>query len=152
MSLTRANVEAILIRRLGKLLTEAEMDGDTTNGTNLDLNDPIGWAVRQCGGSVANPVNVAASDVATIGAGDIDQLFDLAEYRTLQNISGNLASVDIRVGSRQESFNQLAERVEARITRKKAQLQQEYSFGLGTLEAGVINLDFQQKTDNADYE
>lgn len=147
MSLTRANVETILIRRLGKLLTEAEMDGDTNNGTNLDLNDPIGWAVRQCGGTVANVTNVAASDVATIGAADYDKLFDLAEYRALQNISGNLASVDIRVGSRQESFNQLAERVEARIARKKAQLQQEYSFGLGTLEAGVINLDFQQKTD-----
>lgn len=150
MSLTRANVEVILIRRLGKLLTEAELDGDTNSGTNLDLNDPIGWAIRQCGGSVASVVNVSSSEVSAIGATDYDKFFDLAEYRALQNISGNLASVDIRVGSRQENFDQLAERVEARIARKKMQLQQDYGWGLGTLEAGVINLDFQQKTSATD--
>ena len=41
MTLTRASVEAMLIRRAGKLLTVAGLDGATKDGTNADLGDPI---------------------------------------------------------------------------------------------------------------
>lgn len=45
MALTRANVEAILIRRLGGIFEAVGLDGATADGSNEDLNDPIGWAL-----------------------------------------------------------------------------------------------------------
>lgn len=147
MTLTRATFEQLLLRRLSGLMSEAGMDVISNLGNNPDLNDPIGWAIRQCSGTVADFTTVANTDVATVAAADYDKLLDLAEYRTLQSISGNLAVVDIQVGSRRESLDQLVERVEARIARKLKQLQQDYGFSLGTLEAGVIGLDFMQTLD-----
>jgi len=49
MALTRANAEVILIRRVGALLTAADLDGTTVDGTNVDLNDPFASALRQLG-------------------------------------------------------------------------------------------------------
>lgn len=151
MTLTRAAAETILIRRLGGLLTGAELDGTTASGSNTDLNDPIGWAVRRCGGSVVNFASVADADVATVASADYDQLLDLAEFRTLVSISGNLAVVSITVGPRREELSDLVDLVEKRLARKRKQIESDYAFGLGTLEAGVISLDFASKgTDTGD--
>ena len=59
MALTRAAVEAVLLRRVGSLLEEVGLDGSTVN--NSDLNDPIGYAVRQVGGTVADASAAAGS-------------------------------------------------------------------------------------------
>jgi hypothetical protein len=148
MAVTRANVEAILVRRLGALLTEAGLDGTTVSGSNLDLSDPIGWAVRKLGGSVANVVSVADADLAGIGADDYDQLFDLAEFRALESVSNHLVQVDLQVGPRSEKFSQLMAAVEGRLARKRKQLEVDYGFGLGTLEAGVVALDFMENLED----
>ena len=143
MTLTRVQAETILVKRAGSLMSEAGL-AVTFAGSNADLNDPIGWAVRQLGLPVANILTVADSDLAAVAADDYDQLLDLAEYRLLQNISGNLGVTDIKVGPREEKLDQLVQAVEKRLARKKAQLQQDYGFGLGTLTAGVISLDFME--------
>ena len=43
MSITRANLEAVLIKRCGDLLTTAGLDGTTAGGTNAmrDNHDPV---------------------------------------------------------------------------------------------------------------
>lgn len=143
MAITRAQAETILVRRAGSLMSEAGL-AVTIAGSNADLNDPIGWAVRQLGLTVATITSVADSDLSGVSADDYDQFLDLAEYRLLQNISGNLAVTDLEVGPRNEKLDQLVNRLEQRITRKKAQLQQDYGFGLGSLTAGVISLGFME--------
>lgn len=144
MTTTRANIEAVLVRRCGKLLTAAGLDGTTIAGTNGDLNDPIGWAIRQCGGTVATLTSVVDGDVSSVNDADADKLLDLAELRTIETIEGNLDGVDITVGPRSESLNQLSVRVRAKLDSKRAQLQRDYGFGVGTLTAGVVSLDFAQ--------
>jgi hypothetical protein len=141
MAITRANVESILIRRLGALLTEAGLDGTTVDGSNVDLNDPIGWAVRQADGSVDDPATVDDEDVQTVATADLDKLLDLAEYRALESISGNLNLVDIESGPFRQSFNQLRVGLEQRIARKRKQLERDYDFGDSGFAASVIELD-----------
>ena len=86
MALTRANVEAILTKRTSKVMTFVSMDGTTVDGTNADLNDPIGVAIRECGGTTAAPELVTDADVATVVTADLDKLLDIGEYRLIGSI------------------------------------------------------------------
>ena len=147
MALTRANVELILIRRAGNLLTAAGLDGTTVDGTNVDLNDPIGYGIRNVGGTVTDVTSVADADLAGISTDDYDALFDYAEYRLLQNIAGNLDSVDIRVGPQEQKLSQLADFLDRRLNRLKAKLEDEYGLGYATIEIGYTDQNFQQQLD-----
>lgn len=138
MALTRAQCEVELLSRCGKLLTAASLDGVTANGSNPDLNSPLGYAVRMCGGTVADPSNVADSDLSTLSS-VFDKLSNLAEYRTLENISGNLDVVDISEGPHRESLGQLAERVEKRLARLQEKLQKTYGLFLKEASLQVLS-------------
>ncbi len=133
MTITRTQVERVLIRRCGKLLTAAGLDGATSNGTNDDLDDPIGSALRALGLSVADLSAVADTDLAAVTDAQIDQLLDVAELRTLETIEGNLDQVDITIGPRSESLNQLAKQVRTKIDAKRAALAAEYGTGVAGL-------------------
>lgn len=152
MSLTRASVEEILIRRCGKLMTAADLDGTTANGTNRDLNDPLGWALRQCGYSVTSVGAVADADLASVATTKYDQLFDLAELRTLESILGNLDDVDIQLGPRQERLSQLANQVERRLENLQMRVQREHGYGAPEMEAGVLTYEFAEHFTGSDDE
>lgn len=145
MTITRANVESVLVQRCGKLLAAADLDGTTVNGANASLNDPIGWALRKMDYAVASLTAVADADLTSIPDEEINQLLDLAELRALQNIEGNLDDVDISANGRSESLGQLVRQVQTRLDRVKATIESEYGLGLGTLSAGVVMLDFMEK-------
>jgi hypothetical protein len=145
MTITRANVEEVLIRRCGKLMTAADLDGVSYFGANADLNDPIGWALRQMEYSVASLVNVSDVDLADVTDAEVDQLLDMAEYRLMENIEGNYDDVDISASGRSESLSQLMVQVTKRLERLKAKIETLYGLGLSTLDGGVITLDFVEK-------
>lgn len=145
MTTTRADVEVMLIARAGKLMTAADMDGTMCYGANADLNDPIGWALRQTGYTVASLASVTDTDLSAVADADVDQIIDMAEFRLLQNIEGNLDAVDISANGRSEKLNQLAERVASRLERVQKNIETLYGLGLGTLEGGTIALDFIEK-------
>jgi hypothetical protein len=153
MTITRANLEAVIIARCGPLLTAADMDGTTVAGTNASLNDPISTALRRSGYSVSNIALPSTTDLAAVIDDDVSQVIDLAELRTLENIAGNLDDVDISAGGRSESLNQLSAKVEKRIDRMTAKVKEEYGIGVGgygTLSGGAIGLDFMSKDGDAD--
>jgi len=145
MAITRANVEATLIKRLGQKMTAAGLDGTTFSGSNTDLNDPIGMALRTIGVSVTDISLVTNSDLSGVTGDQIDALLDIAELRTLQNISGNLTAVDQSVGPRDMSLNQLSNQVEKAIERLTEYIAKVHGYGIGSLDAGTISLDFQEK-------
>lgn len=147
MALTRAQAEAILVRRVGRLMTAASMDGATTNGSNRDFNDPLGWAIVQAGGSVAARNLVTTADLATA---DDDAVLDLAELRVLESIAGNLALVDVTFGPHKESLGQLGTRLELLIARKRKQVARDHGVGASALEAGVITLGFAQQRETGE--
>ncbi len=140
MALTRVQIETILLKRVGALLTEASLD-TSSDGANADLNDPIGYALRQLGGTVADVTAVADGDLANVDADDYDELFDIAEWRALSNLEKHLTRVNIKAGPLSANYSELAERVHAMATAKRAELENDYGFGVAEIEAGVVTLD-----------
>lgn len=101
----------------------------TFTGSNLDLNAPIGWAIRQAGGTVVAPSLVTSTDVQTVAAADYDKFLLLAELRTLQNVLASYALVDAKAGPVEAKSSQLADRIERRIASIRAELAGTYSYG-----------------------
>lgn len=145
MAITRANAETILVARVGALMTEADLDGTTVDGTNADLNDPIGVALRRLGESVTDISDVADADLSGVAETDYNQLLDLAELRVLESIEGNLTLVDITAGPRSEKLSQLAGFVQNRKQQLTDRIREEYGFTV--IEAGYITMDFVEHDD-----
>jgi hypothetical protein len=150
VALTRANVEAILVRRCGRLLTAADLDGTTVSGSNADLSDPIASALRALGYTVASRVAVVDGDLSGVDTADEEALLDVAELRALESALQNFDATDLTVGPRTEKLDQIGKRLENAVTRKRAQVQRDYGIGLSTLEGGVITLSFQQQNDTTE--
>lgn len=148
MALTRAQFETILIDRVGGWLTEAGKDGTSHEGANPDLNDPIGYAVRRLGGTVADPTNVADADLSGLASTDYDAGFDIAEWRALENLARGLRKVDTRVGPLSQSFSQLRRDVLQAASEKRMQIENDYGLLGATLQAGVLTLDIALKDDD----
>lgn len=119
MALTRANVESILVKRCGSLMSLVDM-AVTVAGSNADLNDPIGYALRWAGYSVSNIASVSDTDLSSVADADYDQILDIGELRTLQNVLGNYTLVDIQNGPQSEKFSQTIQVVKDRIAALKS--------------------------------
>lgn len=141
MSITRVNLETELVTRSHGYLENVGM-AVTNVGTNADLNGPIGYAIRQSGGTVASPSLVADSDLSSFEASDIDKLADIAEYRLLLNIKRQWGKVDIKAGQLSQSLSQFADQLDKDIAALKDDLITSYGYGVASLSAGVIDLDF----------
>lgn len=145
MTVTRANLEAILVQRCGALMSFAGM-AVTVAGSNASLNDPIGYALRQVGYTVASHSSVSDADCASITDDYLDQVLDLAELRTLESVLGNLDDVDITNGPESERFSQLAVSLEKRITRLQDKIN--YTYGSVVAEMGYLLHDFAEHNDS----
>lgn len=145
MPLTLANIEAVLLRRVGKLLAAAELDATTSDGTNADLVDPIAWALRHCGMLLASPLAATDSELAQLEADRLDELLDYAELRTLETITTSLDDVDLTVGPRSERFSQLVAQVERALERKRSMVQRRYGVDVGTISSGSLLLGIAQQ-------
>lgn len=143
MAITLDNVKKILLSRCQAKMAVANMDGG-------DLNDPISWALRKMDIYAVDPTNVTDSDLSSVMGADYDKLFDLAELRTLENVSGNMAYSNISIGPRSEQLAQLSDQVDKAIDRLTAKIQKSYGIGFGVMSAGSISLDFMEKRDDDD--
>lgn len=135
--MTRADVEFLTVAGVGPLLVVAGMDGTTVDGTNTDLNAPIGKAVRGLDHTVTSAVLVTDADVAQVTVAQTDEFLDAVTLYALEAVLGNLDDVDITVGPRSEKLSQLAAQVERRIKR----LREAIGYDMVTPVAGYITRD-----------
>ena len=70
MSITRSDVDAIITKRLGALLVEADMT--TEVGLNQHLIDPLGWALRALGYGQTSYTDVTDDDLSLVAVGHVD--------------------------------------------------------------------------------
>jgi len=149
MALTRATLEANLIRRIGHLLTVAGLDGTTVSGSNADLADPIAFALRELGITVATLNSPTDAEVATVAADDHNQLLDVAEIRAMQTaLNCVLDLVNTEAGNRVDEYSQLANGLQLRLDRAELRARRLYGWTAGALEAGYATLDFAQHADD----
>ncbi len=141
MAVTRANVETVLVARLGPLMTKAAQDGTTVDGTNADLADPIAWALRVAGYTTADVTDPTTAEVAA-AEDDIDEVLALSELRTMENTLGNLDDVDTAVGPRDEKLSQLAAQLAQMIKFKRVVLELSYGYGASALTTGTLTYEF----------
>jgi len=137
----RADAEFLIIADIGPLLTAADMDGTTVDGTNLSLNGPIGRAIRDLDYTVVDPTSVSDTDVAAIPVADTDEFLDTITLYTLEAVLGNLDDTDLTVGPRQEKFSQLAVQVGQKIARLRTAMALAYGYGYAIPVAGYITKD-----------
>ena len=114
MTLTRADAEVVLVQRAKGKMALVDM-AITTVGTNADLNDPLSTAFRLLGYTPASPVTISDTDLTNLADSKVTEFLDRAELRLLETIHGNIDLVDITVGPRRESLNQLADQVKDAI-------------------------------------
>jgi len=144
---SRANVENVVIHRLGALMAKAGFDGTTVDGTNADLNQPISWAVHQVEGDVADVSTATDAEVVAVADASVDELLDYAELKAAEDTLGNLDDVDTTVGPVKEALSQLAKLLEKRI--ETIQKRVERLYGHGTSDGyGVMTLNIAQHGDD----
>lgn len=141
MTITRANAEAELVSRASKKMVLVGM-AVTVAGSNASLQSPLSTALRKMGLTASNPVTDA--NLTVLDDDQIDEFYDRAELRLLENILGNIDVTDIRVGERQESLGQFATQLEKAVEAKTKAVEKEYGAGLSSLTEGTLMLNFQE--------
>lgn len=139
MALTRQQVEQLLVKRVGPAMVRADMIS-TANGENDDLDDPISWSLRENGYSVTSPLEPVDADIANVVEADYDQFLDLAEWRLVQNIIGNLDDTDERLGPSGQWASQFAKQMERYNARLESRLLKLYGWGLASLTTGTLRV------------
>lgn len=150
MTLTRKQVEASLVSRLGSILSAAGLSTEAV-GENSDLNDAIASALLDLSITPSRIDHVVDADVASVSTGDYAAFLDLAEYRMCGSILGNLSLVDITIGPRRERLGQLAAQVERKMERLKVYIEQTYGVIGSTLDFGNLDANFSQQGDDEIY-
>lgn len=136
---TRVQVETMLVSRTSRLLAIVGK-ATTTAGSNVDLNDAIGVAVRVLGGTVTDPVTVADADIQTVDSDKFDALLDIAELRVLYSIRGNLTLTDVVSGPFEDTFSDIGDYLDDQIKALEDRIENLYGIGGAESEVGVITL------------
>ena len=140
MTITRIHAETELVERQGARMSMVEL-AVTILGSNADLQSPMAAALRKMGYTASNPVS--DSDLAILADDELDEFYDRAELRLMQNIKGNNVLVDITTGPRSKRLGQIAQELEKDIAALSVKINSEYD-GAGSLVADAISLDFQE--------
>jgi hypothetical protein len=144
MTITRANAETELVSRCGKRMALVSM-AVTVVGTNADLNGPLASALRKMG--LVSSITVTDANLAALTDDQIEEFFDRAELRVLQNILGNSDFNNFTIGPRSESMSNLTSELDKAIQRKEDYIRRAYGDNNATLEYGNLVQNFQETED-----
>lgn len=146
MTVTRIQAVTILLARCEPMMEMAGMS-IVSAADNVDLNDPLQWAILELGGTVSDISSVTDADLATVASDDERYIPDVAELRLLDNILSNLTLVDLSEGPHSEKFGQLPARIEQRRDKLAKQLEAVIGLGAASLTTGLIVRDFAEHVD-----
>lgn len=126
MSITRKQAETILLKRVGEWLKAINCTAFDVrpSGKNETLDDPISFALRQCGIVPADLLVPVDTDLAQLSDAYIDRFLDYAEWRILSSAYQGTVPEDRKIFD--SVFNALRDAVE----KKQKHLRDAYGYGL----------------------
>jgi hypothetical protein len=133
MFMTIFQIKTVLGRRIGPLVALA------------DLDDAIALALRSLGIAPANPIAANDGDLTVLVPSQLDQLYDVAEWRALETVLGNCTGDELRRVGVSEDVDRVRTTLRQRIDRQYARVRAMYHFGLPVLQVGVLALGSQQQ-------
>lgn len=147
MAMTRADAESVLIRRCGKMLVAAGLDGTTIDGTNADLADPLGVALRHLGFSPAGLTSVTTADLSSIDASNVVEFLDVASLAAMRAALNNWAEPDQVAGQdNRQDLGKLRESLRATVKAEEDRLADLYNYGVAAgVAAGTLTYGFQTR-------
>ena len=147
MAMTRAEAESVLIRRCGKMLAAAGLDGTTADGTNADLSDPLGVALRHLGFSPASLTTVATSDLSAVDASNVVEFLDVASLAAMRAALNNWAEPDQTAGQdNRQDLGKLRESLRLTVAAEEKRLADLYNYGVASgISAGTLTFGFQTR-------
>ena len=147
MAMTRAEAEVELIERCGKWLAAAGLDGTTVDGTNASLTGPMGVALRHLGFSPASLTVVTTSDLSAIDNSNIEEFFDVASLRAMENALNNWIEPDQVAGQdNRQDLGKLRTDLRLQIKDDRARLADLYNYGVASgISAGTLTYGFQTR-------
>lgn len=146
-ALTLEIVQRKLIARCNKKMALVGFSTETTE-PNPDLVDPITSAMADLGIEPGNIAAVNNLDVARVQVSQVQEFFDRAELRLLENIANNIDMVNITLGPRREELSDLSTQVEKAISRmidKVSRLYGDSASAAPKSSTGVLDYGFQEQ-------
>ena len=137
MPIVRSDVETYLTDIQGGLLTKVGKDGTTHNGTNASLSTAIASGLRRLGLVPSSHSNPTDGDVGLVDDTHVERFFKACEYAVLRSVWGNWAQVQERVKDGEQYLNQLADRVQKRLSELEIELAKPYGVGLNRPRIGT---------------
>lgn len=132
--MTRSQAESILVNRHRRILILLGLS-TVTDGTNPDLADPLARAVRQIGGTTADPGSPTDAEISAISStatGGVDRVLDAAEIALLYSIVGNWDVVNYTLDGRDEEFDNLLDAIQTMLSNLQKDYQKRYPVDPGT--------------------
>lgn len=142
---TRAQVESIMVRRVGRILEFWHLDGQVKDGHNADVGAALGRALLEVGGTL--PTNLASpsdADVDGVDAADLARVLDLTHLHLIEACLDNADEVRGRRGVNEQEWNGRIAELRRRYDQKLAEVGARYGDGVGSAGVGTIALDFLQ--------
>lgn len=134
MLITFSMIQVAMGRRCGPLVALA------------DLNDAAFYALSTLNLPAGNPTALLDADFAGVTtAAQVAQLWDVTELRMLQMIYNNLTAEELRKGGVFSDCEEIRRLLSDRIEKLAAFAKSVYGVGLGTLQVGTVDFNFQQQ-------
>lgn len=140
MPMTRAQVETLMVRRLGRLMTYWNLDGSTVDGTNVDVGAALARTLMGLSltpDDVTSPTDLELEDVA---ATSYPELLDLTHMYLLEACLDHTDEVREREGVNEQEWNGRIAELRRRYDQKRQEVAERYGEGLGTAGGGAITI------------
>jgi hypothetical protein len=141
MSLTVANAKTVLSTRVGGLMTAAGLDG---SATSTAYDDPLAYAFRSLGFTPASLIAVVDADLLVIDTTNVDQLWDVAEWRSLASAVRNYTEYGARIDLDEKRPDEVRKGLQDAESKALKSIQLSYGVGLAVAQAGSLEMDFME--------
>lgn len=140
MAVTRAQVEFLMIRRLGRLMHYWNLDGTTVDGTNPDIGAALARGLMGVGITPDDPTSPTDLEVAQCATARYPELFDLTHLHLLEACLDNTDEVRQREGVNEQEWNGRISELRRRYEQKRQDVAERYGEGLALGTSGTVTV------------